>query len=475
MLNLLQEWGVFLRSLVNPRIPLFVLMVVLAWSAPALPSPPRVGEIDMASGVVLLQSPGQAAASPVTAGTSIFQGDTLMTGDNGYTYIFTTDQAFISVRPNSRLLVEKYSVGSGNSEQVEIRFELQKGVARFISGQAVSKAKQRFRLNTPIAAIGVRGTDFTVFTDALVTRASVNSGRIAVSPFAADCLASGLGPCSGNTSVELAFGGSFPVIELSRGDMKPRLLPTNSMSPDRVAPPGPNEPLTIIKKGENGGEPANDSSLTSPGSKAVASAVTQARSGLDLSVSSQVSRIDEVSSDTRLINPTDLAPPRLEWGRWKPLASLPASDTKRLFDEVGSTEVVATVGAYLLRRESLPVSYQLPASGRYGFVLRDYEAFWVRDGNAAAMKVANPELVIDFGLARFDTRLDLESEKGRYSFRSSGGLSQSGRLMNDPKEQPQTVVRGALAGQGATQAGYLFEAQLPAGEGVLTGATRWAR
>lgn len=41
----------------------------------------------------------------------------------------------------------------------EVRFKLETGVARAISGTAAESAKDRFRLNTPLVAIGVRGTD----------------------------------------------------------------------------------------------------------------------------------------------------------------------------------------------------------------------------------------------------------------------------------------------------------------------------
>lgn len=45
-------------------------------------------------------------------------------------------------------------------EQSLVRFRLDRGVARAISGAAAEGARERFRLNTPLVAIGVRGTDF---------------------------------------------------------------------------------------------------------------------------------------------------------------------------------------------------------------------------------------------------------------------------------------------------------------------------
>ena len=48
---------------------------------------------------------------------------------------------------------------------------------------AAESARDRFRLNTPIAAIGVRGTDFVVSATQNSIMAVVNAGAIVVSPF----------------------------------------------------------------------------------------------------------------------------------------------------------------------------------------------------------------------------------------------------------------------------------------------------
>ena len=44
----------------------------------------------------------------------------------------------------------------------EVRLQVDHGITRSISGRATEVDKNRFRLNTPVAAIGVRGTDFIV-------------------------------------------------------------------------------------------------------------------------------------------------------------------------------------------------------------------------------------------------------------------------------------------------------------------------
>ena len=48
---------------------------------------------------------------------------------------------------------------------------------RSVTGQWGEASRDRFRLNTPIAAIGVKGTDFVVKVENGKTFASVLSGR----------------------------------------------------------------------------------------------------------------------------------------------------------------------------------------------------------------------------------------------------------------------------------------------------------
>lgn len=75
------------------------------------------------------------------------------------------------------------------------------GVARAISGAAAEGARERFRLNTPLVAIGVRGTDFVVRADAQQAQAQVNQGAIVMAPLTApECQAQATGPCGGSAA-----------------------------------------------------------------------------------------------------------------------------------------------------------------------------------------------------------------------------------------------------------------------------------
>ena len=475
---------VFLTALLLGLAQQAPLAQAQAQAQPAAPqtvvgSGPLVGTADLLYGQVfrlMSAKPGQPgpkpSRQPLQKGAQLFQGDTLETGENGHVYIATVDQAFISIRPNSRLTIESYQASPGNAKDTAIRFTLHQGVARFVSGQAVSAAKNRFRLNTPVAAIGVRGTDFTVFTTSTVTRASVLSGRIAVSPFNESCQASGLGPCRGASSLDLA-AGDVPVIELTRGDQLPKLLQSEELAPDRLVPPRPDERPSQRSSGRSS-ERSTERASGSGAAATASSGISVGSAGAAAEASPVNSALAEVKADDRLLNPQSLPPAVLNWGRWKALADIPAGELND--SGLVDTQVAAILGSYLLRVSSTSV-LPLPQTGKVGFVLRDHEVFLVQpNGKATALGVQSPELLIDFPSQRFSTRLDLTgAQDGVLSFRSSGGITATGLLMNDQAEQPATLLRGVVAGPGGSQAGYLFEQRLGPEQGRVSGATRWAR
>ena len=471
-----------------------------------------VGTADLIYGEVSRQSghshPSPSAPrapfSPLRKGMQLFEGDTVQTGQNGHLYLATTDQAFISVRPNSRLTIELYRAQLNDPSNVSIRFTLHEGVARFVSGQAVSTAKNRFRLNTPVAAIGVRGTDFTVFTSESVTRASVMSGRIAVSPFNDGCVALGFGPCQGRATVDLA-AGEFPVIELSRGDKTPRLIRSEELSPDRVVPPRNDErPSGSVKpNGSASPEPYSatssvPSSSSSASNSASTGALTAPAGPLATELSNDklladqgLSSIAEIRAEERIANPLGggaidppdppvLADPVLHWGRWKAIAQLPA---EALLTSQGADpiQVAAILGPYLIWVDQAALG-PVPLQGRASFLLRDHEvvllpALGQQQAQAITLGVENPELTVDFAARTYSTQLDLTGAPGgTLGFRSRGGLTGSGQLRNDNKVDPPGVaLRGQLAGPEAQQAGYAFELRLAPDVGTVSGVTRWAR
>lgn len=225
------------------RLILAVLLFLeLAGLSLAQPSRPVAGEAAFIAGRV--QATLAGVQRELRVGDAIFEGDTLLTGVGGHLHIRTIDNGFLALRPASRARVDIYDYKAAEPGATRIRIVLESGVVRAVSGVGAEASRDKFRLNTPVAAIGIRGTDFTVSTTDLLTRAVVQKGAIVVSAFDAACRPDGLGPCAGSAVRALSGDDAGKLLELGRGQREPKLIDvrSNSGAPDQVAPPAPSEP-----------------------------------------------------------------------------------------------------------------------------------------------------------------------------------------------------------------------------------------
>ena len=200
-----------------------LLAVMLALPAQASDEA-AVGQVSLLIGEAkLVRKDGSSVL--LRQGASIAVGDRIETAGNGHVHVRFVDKAMISVRPESVLEVQAYRYDAARPQDSEVRLKMAQGVGRSISGAATDADKSRFRLNTPIAAIGVRGTDFIVQASATDVRATVASGAIVLSALGNGCTAEGLGPCSGRAAQLLSADMGRMMVELRHGERVPRVVP----------------------------------------------------------------------------------------------------------------------------------------------------------------------------------------------------------------------------------------------------------
>ncbi|MDB5874019.1 MAG: FecR protein, partial [Ramlibacter sp.] len=186
-----------------------------------------VGEVTMSVGPVMKTS-AQGVPETVQRGSRIMPGDRLDTAEGGHIHVRFVDGALVSVRPGSRLWVEDYKYDAQHVALSVVRFKLEYGVARAISGAAAEGARERFRLNTPLVAIGVRGTDFVVRSGAAGTTAAVSQGAIVMAPFDEGCQAQALGPCGSSSARLLAADMGRLFVEFQPQLAHPEIKPLNA-------------------------------------------------------------------------------------------------------------------------------------------------------------------------------------------------------------------------------------------------------
>ena len=133
---------------------LFSIGLVMATSSQAA-TYADIGDVENVSGSVMLESP--AKTRKVAKGDSLFEGETIITTEDGVLKALMSDGTSLSVTPNSKLKLTKFLV---KADKPEGGLEIQRGAFRLISGQINKVNNGTLSITTPIATLGIRGTDF---------------------------------------------------------------------------------------------------------------------------------------------------------------------------------------------------------------------------------------------------------------------------------------------------------------------------
>jgi hypothetical protein len=436
------------HSIFKPFITL--LLAMLAGSAFAIAQPAVVGEATMVIGQARLINP-EGETKPLGRGAAVREGDRIETGAGGHVHLKFVDGGRISVRPASRLQIENYSHTDQQPALTAIRFKLDEGVVRSITGTWGEAARDRFRLNTPLAAIGVKGTDFSVSADARQTLASVYTGAIVLTPMAEGCSAT-LGPC--------VTGSERLLSEAMKGQM----LAVNGqqITPQVVALV---DPSSTSQRNNTSAATTSAQSATVPAAPS-ATTVTRADLGAE----------KQVMSETRQIVMPAPQVTQLQWMRW-PWTQTSATDAlSQAFDaaKLKSSELTVSDGAYALMRLN-PDGRPLGATeAKADFRLAGATAQLVR--REVFTEVLDPvavnsgRLSVDFTKASYTTQLTVSGDRiGSQDLTSSGAVQANGVMAGTTGN---TVTRGALSTDGR-EAGYFFSSNLPAGQ--VRGVTLWGR
>jgi FecR protein len=116
-------------------------------------------------------------AGELGVNVQVFRDETVRTGPTGVLEIKFLDQTRLALGSNSSAKLDRY-VYAGNSAK-DVVISLSKGVFRFATGVSNKKA---YWIQSPLAGIGVRGTNFTAELTAGYERYTIWEGAIEVCP-----------------------------------------------------------------------------------------------------------------------------------------------------------------------------------------------------------------------------------------------------------------------------------------------------
>jgi hypothetical protein len=121
-----------------------------------------IGQVKLASGRVVVERAG--ATQPASAGTRLQAGDVVRTGADGAVGITMSDDSRLSAGPNSVLALDRYSYDPATSGG-QFDASLKSGSLAVASGRIAKQSPDAMRVRTPMAILGVRGTEFAVALD----------------------------------------------------------------------------------------------------------------------------------------------------------------------------------------------------------------------------------------------------------------------------------------------------------------------
>jgi len=129
------------------------------------------------SGIVYTRH-GKNPAHRVVGSEAINSGTAISTGKGSSALIKFEDGETVTMQANSVLIVRNYRYNPAKISNSSIVLSMFKGGMRFITGLIGQKNKDAFRLRTPNATIGIRGTDFMVSVVNGKMYSKVNKGVI---------------------------------------------------------------------------------------------------------------------------------------------------------------------------------------------------------------------------------------------------------------------------------------------------------
>jgi hypothetical protein len=134
----------------------------------------KVGQAEVIRNEVV--SVNGAELVQVSVGDEVVRDETLQTSDNSDARIRLLDDTKLSLGPGSTIKIDR-AVYSGETSYKEITIRLTEGAFRFITGKSDKKS---YRIETPFASIGVRGTILDIRIQANQTLVALQDGEASV-------------------------------------------------------------------------------------------------------------------------------------------------------------------------------------------------------------------------------------------------------------------------------------------------------
>lgn len=149
------------RRMLEIGLILVTGIFLLSLSLPAAAQQSAAGVVVATSGELRAVDASQRSRQ-LTRGASFYQGDTLSSSAETKAIVRFTDGTVVSLQPASNLKVDQYAYNANDRSQNKQLTTLSKGGMRVLTGLVSKRNPNDYKVRTPVAVIGVRGTMFQV-------------------------------------------------------------------------------------------------------------------------------------------------------------------------------------------------------------------------------------------------------------------------------------------------------------------------
>lgn len=120
-------------------------------------TPTRFARVSRISGSLTATPPNTTSPRTLQAGDPVYVGERIEAAADGQALLQTADAGYIAVRPGARFAMEQFVAEKSPDDRFALR--LLQGGLRLVTGWVARLHPTAYRITTPSAAVGVRGTD----------------------------------------------------------------------------------------------------------------------------------------------------------------------------------------------------------------------------------------------------------------------------------------------------------------------------
>jgi FecR protein len=142
------------------RVPVLIVLFSSLFLSTTGQAADSVGTLKFAHGLVYFES-SSGEKRKANKGDKLMRNELVVTGAASIAVIQLNDDSRMTLRPKSAFRVNQFNMDEDSSNQQSAILNLLRGGLRLVTGLIGKVNPAGYRLNTPIATIGIRGTEFS--------------------------------------------------------------------------------------------------------------------------------------------------------------------------------------------------------------------------------------------------------------------------------------------------------------------------